>query len=226
MKPITTLDLAGRGYPQGSKLALAVAGLIVLTATWAVPHGLLHNHAFSVHMTQHMLLVAVAAPLLSLGLAATAMDPVRHFPRLFSPIPASAVEFLAVWAWHTPGLHHLARHSSALWILEQASFLMTGLWLWLAAFGGDATRRATRSAEGIIGLLLTSMHMTLLGALVALTPRPLYASPHSEAEAHLADQQLGGVIMLLIGGIAYLVGALWLTRQLLYSRSSSCPGGL
>ncbi|MBL9169222.1 MAG: cytochrome c oxidase assembly protein [Verrucomicrobiales bacterium] len=226
MKPTTTPQLAGRGYPQGSKLALVVAGLIVLTATWTVPHGLLHNHGFSIHMTLHMLLVAVAAPLLSLGLAATAMDPVRRFPRLFSPIPASAVEFLAVWAWHTPGLHHLARHSSALWIVEQSSFLITGLWLWLAAFGGDATRRATRSAEGIIGLLLTSMHMTLLGALVALTPRPLYASPHPEAGAPLADQQLGGVIMLLIGGIAYLVGALWLTRQLLHSKTSSCPGGL
>ena len=56
------------------------------------------------------------------------------------------------------------------------------------------------------------MHMTLLGALLALTPRPLYA--HS-TEAALEHQHLGGVIMLLVGGIVYLAGGLWLTAGLL-----------
>jgi putative membrane protein len=56
------------------------------------------------------------------------------------------------------------------------------------------------------------MHMTLLGALLALTPRPLY--PHADGFAGLTaleDQHLGGAIMLLIGGIAYLLCGLALT---------------
>jgi putative membrane protein len=73
-----------------------------------------------------------------------------------------------------------------------------------------------RRAAGVAGLLLTSMHMTLLGALLALTPRPLY--PHLGGAAGwspLEDQHVGGAIMLLVGGLAYLAGGLWLTAGLL-----------
>lgn len=60
------------------------------------------------------------------------------------------------------------------------------------------------------------MHMTLLGALLALTPRPLYThtsefSPLTPIE----DQHVGGAIMLLVGGISYLAGGLWLVIGLL-----------
>jgi putative membrane protein len=67
-----------------------------------------------------------------------------------------------------------------------------------------------------LALLLTSMHMTLLGALLALTPRPLYV--HAAGLSSLTaiqDQHLGGAIMLLIGGLSYLAGGLWLIVGLL-----------
>jgi hypothetical protein len=60
------------------------------------------------------------------------------------------------------------------------------------------------------------MHMTLLGALLALSPRPLYR--HVAAFGGLSplqDQHLGGAIMLLVGGASYLLGGLWLTARLL-----------
>ena len=72
---------------------------------------------------------------------------------------------------------------------------------------------------GVAALLLTAMHMTLLGALIALSPRPLYQ--HAGGLAALTpieDQQLGGAIMLVIGGVAYLAGGLWLMVELLGSR--------
>ena len=60
------------------------------------------------------------------------------------------------------------------------------------------------------------MHMTLLGALLALTPRPLYAhAGGSRGLTPLEDQHLGGAIMLLVGGLSYLAGGLWLTAGLL-----------
>ena len=78
------------------------------------------------------------------------------------------------------------------------------------------TGTAHRRAAGVVGLLLTSMHMTLLGALLALAPRPLYA--HADGFAGLTpleDQHLGGAIMLLVGGVSYLLGGLWLMVGLL-----------
>lgn len=67
-----------------------------------------------------------------------------------------------------------------------------------------------------MALLLTSMHMTLLGALLALTPRPLY--DHAASTLHIAplfDQHLGGAIMILVGGVSYLAGGIFLVARLL-----------
>ncbi len=60
------------------------------------------------------------------------------------------------------------------------------------------------------------MHMTLLGVLVALSPRVLYA--HGGGAEALADQALGGVIMIA-GGAAYLAGGLFLVQLLLRARA-------
>ena len=201
--------------------ALLLVGLLVLAAVWLGPLPGLAPRAFFAHMTMHVGVVAVAAPLLALGLAGSRLDPVRRAPGLLllAPIPASVVELAVVWAWHAPALHHAARHSLAGLVGEQSLFLLSGLLVWLSAFGGEARQRVERRGAGIVGLLLTAMHMTLLGALLALTPRPLYA--HGEGFAGLTpleDQHLGGAIMLLVGGVSYLVGGLGLTAGLLRGR--------
>lgn len=193
---------------------LFIAGAVVLAAVWLGPLPALARDAFYAHMSMHMGVVAVAAPLLALGVSGGAYDPVRRRPELFHPIVASVVELVIVWCWHAPGLHHFARSGPAGLFAEQGMFLAAGLLVWLSAFGGD--RGGRRAAAGVAGLLLTAMHMTLLGALLALAARPLY---HAEATASglsaLDDQHLGGAIMLLVGGISYLAGGLWLTVGLL-----------
>lgn len=195
---------------------LLVIGIMTLAAIWLGPLPQYARQAFFAHMTMHMGVVAVAAPLVALGLAGSRYDPVQRAPRLFAPIPASILELIIVWTWHTPALHHAARHSLAGLVLEQGMFWCAGLLVWLSAFGGaTAAREGNRTGAGIVGLLLTSMHMTLLGALLALTPRPLYT--HTEEFAGLGalqDQHLGGAIMILIGGISYLLGGLGLTVNL------------
>lgn len=198
---------------------LLVVGILLLGAIWLGPLPGLARHAFWAHMTMHMGVVAVAAPFLALGVAGGGLDPVRRLPRTFAPIPASIVELVVVWAWHTPALHHLARHTGAGLIAEQGLFLLAGVAVWLSAFGGGRPVAAGRTAAGVVGLLLTSMHMTLLGALLALSPRPLYLHETGmSALTPLEDQHLGGAIMILVGGLSYLTGGLWLTVTLLRYR--------
>lgn len=199
---------------------LVISGAAVLGAVWLGPLPELARSAFWAHMTMHMSVVAVAAPLLALGLAGTRWDVAARWPRFVAPIPMSVLELVIVWGWHAPGLHHMARGSLIGLVAEQGSFLLAGLLVWISAFGGEARRDRSRAASGVVGLLLTSMHMTLLGALLALTPRPLY--DHTSVVGGLTpleDQHLGGAIMLLVGAVSYLAGGLALTVTLLRHRA-------
>jgi putative membrane protein len=65
------------------------------------------------------------------------------------------------------------------------------------------------------------MHMTLLGALLALPPRALYVHAGHPAGAlpPLDDQHLGGAVMLVVGGVSYLAGGLALVAALLRRRA-------
>lgn len=199
------------------RIALAIAGILTLGLCWLGPLPHLAQSAFFAHMLMHMTVVAVGAGLLALAIAGTRWDPVPKAPKLFSPIIASLVELVIVWTWHAPGLHHMARHGTLGFLAEQGMFLLCGLWLWLSAFGGESPRSGARAASGVIGLLLTSMHMTVLGALLIFATRPLYEHAHSHGMEldPLFDQQLGGAIMILVGGATYLAGGLWLTANLL-----------
>lgn len=175
--------------------------LALLAAIWLLPLEA-WLPGFPVHMLRHMVLVALAAPLLVLGLPGVA-------GRLaINPLIAAAVEFVVVWAWHMPQAHALGRLSGAGFVAEQASFLLAGALVWAGCLA------ARQPLAGAGGLLLTSMHMTLLGALLVLAPRDLYAAVCGTAP-DLAGQQWGGLLMLGIGTPVYLLAGIALTAKAL-----------
>lgn len=208
-----------------------IAGVLLAVATTMLGFAGL---GMTGHMAAHMGAVAVAAPLLSFprrresGAAAVrhSIDtPARLDLRrrgndgsagAGGPLAWATVEFVVVWAWHAPVLRDLADGQVAIALLEQAMFLAVGVGLWRAAFA--------HPAAGVAALLLTSMHMTLLGALIGLAPRPLYAMmamhPAPGLDA-LADQQVGGVVMLVVGGAAYCLGGLALLGTMLRERAAA-----
>lgn len=175
---------------------LAAAGIGLLVLIWLLPELL---PRFPLHMLRHMVLVAVAAPLLVLG-----------FPRLgrmlaISPLIAAGLEFVLVWAWHLPALHGMAFRLPGAFVLEQATFLMAGLLVWAGCLNGHPL-------AGAGGLLLTSMHMTLLGALLTLAPRDLYAD-FCGVPPDVPAQATGGMLMLAIGTPIYLIGGVALAAR-------------
>jgi putative membrane protein len=197
---------------------LAFLGFSTLAVAWSPLPATLAPGTFSAHMAGHMLLVAVAAPLLAASLARTVPGLTTRMASICPPVPASLVELLLVWGWHAPVLHRAARAGGSALVAEQAAFLLAGFWLWATALARDAEGRLARGPEGILALLLTATHMTLLGVLLALAPRPLFT--HSDP-APLTDQELGGVVMLVVGGAAYLAGGLYLLARLLQAPPSA-----
>lgn len=195
------------------RMVTLTVGLTLLAAAWLGPLPGMAAQGFHWHMVLHMTVVAVASPLVAVGLAGSTLDPVARRPRLFHPVVAAMVEMAVVWGWHAPGAHQAARTSTVALVMEQGSFLGAGVLVWLAAFGGSGVARVARAGAGIVGLLLTSMHMTFLGALIGLSPQPLYRLRHG-GPSTLAEQQLGGAVMLAVGGLSYLIGGLALVGRI------------
>jgi putative membrane protein len=216
------------------RAAAAVVALAALACVWLTPLPAALPGPFSGHMATHMTVVALAAPLLALAMAGGALDPLRRLPAPLLAVPASLVELVVVWGWHAPALHHLARQSTGGFVAEQATFLASSLLVWVLVLApersalplpedsaaGRGYESGSTSAAGVVALLLTSMHMTLLGALLALAPRPLY---HEHTSAALADQHLGGALMLCVGGLVYLAGGLLLAANLIKRNTLAEP---
>jgi putative membrane protein len=194
-----------------NRLFLLLGGFVLLAA-WAGPLPSLSHLLFSAYMSLHMLVVGLAAPLLALGLVPIVQRRPWSLRLIDLAIFAGALDFLVIWGWHAPGPHLAARTNSFVFVLEQASFLLMGIFVWLTAFLAPPDNPKAGALKGAASLLFTSMHMTLLGALIGLSPRALYA--HSLDDA-LPDQQIGGVIMLAAGSVIYLAGGLVLVGRLL-----------
>lgn len=205
------------------RLALA-AGILVLGAIWLGPLLGAWRGSFTAHMLAHMGVIAIAAPLLAIRLP----DRWRPGPNMPAALPllASLIEFVIVWSWHTPALRAAAESHLAVLAAEQASFLAAGLLLWCTSLAA-ATSRA-HAAAGAAALLVTSIHMTLLGALLALSQRPLFGTGDVTCFGIVLgreeDQQFGGVIMLLVGAVIYLAGGIYLVSRLLAVPGAAMAG--
>ncbi len=183
-----------------------LAAMAVLVVLFVSPLCALTSALFSVRVVHHLLLAAVAAPLLSLAL------PVRIGGGLAAWTGIHAVAF---WGWHAPPLYGWALASDAAYWLMQATLLGSAFAFW------SAVRQAS-VAGGIAALLGTMVLMGLLGALITFAGAPLYA-PHFATTlpwglAPLADQQLAGLIMWAPGAGFYLAAALsllsrWFARE-------------
>jgi putative membrane protein len=110
--------------------------------------------------------------------------------------------------------------SDAVHSMQHLSFLGTGLLFWWALLAGREGRLGRPAA--VLYLFTTSLHTTLLGALLAFSSTvwyPLYQSRTAPwGMTPLEDQQLAGLIMWVPAGLAYLIAALAVAASWLEER--------
>ncbi|GAA4330409.1 hypothetical protein GCM10023144_18070 [Pigmentiphaga soli] len=220
---------AGRGRGVGvGRAAAFYAGLLALVAALVSPLDALGGLLFSAHMVQHEMLMIVAAPLLVLGrplavwawalpaaasggIARACRGPVlgRIWDALTYAPAAWALHGIALWAWHVPALFQAALADDGIHTLQHASFFVTALLFWWAPLGAQS--RAGQGAS-MLYLFTTMVHTGALGALLTLSPTLWYPAYGDSAAAlgfdPLEDQQLGGLVMWVPAGIAYLATGL------------------
>ncbi|WP_011910063.1 cytochrome c oxidase assembly protein [Cereibacter azotoformans] len=201
---------AGGATWRGGVVPLG-AGLAALLALWGGPLPDLARISFAWHMILHLGVILGAAPLVAIGLSQ--MAPLRVQWPVALAVAVSLVELAVVWGWHAPRLHEAAALDPLLFRVQQASFLVAGVLVWLP---GLAPGKAA-AAAGLLAMLFSLMHMTMLGVLLTLAPRLLYA-PEICGTAFgldpLGNQRLGGAMMAVAGLVPYLGGAALFTRRL------------
>jgi cytochrome c oxidase assembly factor CtaG len=145
---------------------------------------------------------------------------------LARPLPATLLHGAAVWIWHAPALFQAALSDALLHDLEHASFYVTALLFWHATL--LAARAPSAAVKAILGLVITLIHSGLLGALLTLTPGPLYPAygePLPFGLTPLEDQQLAGLIMWVPASAIYLGAALHLASRLLFMSGRRSASG-
>lgn len=191
------------------------AGIAILAVLWLGPLPALSRQVFHLHMVLHLGVVVVAAPLLAAGLKRINVGDWAARYLLFWAVTASLFEMLVVWSWHIPALHEAASRYDLVFVLQQLSFLVAGVLIWLVSFSGKSRVGA---GIGAVALMMTFMHMTMLGVLLSLASELLY-DPSLYSTGPLAeklqDQSLGGILMALGGGFPYLIGGLVLAYRLI-----------
>ena len=203
-------------------IAAVVVALLVLTG----PLDHLADELFSAHMVQHLMLMLSVAPLLVIARAGIVVYwalPVRTRKRiglwwirgngtLLQPLLTSPV---AIWAWfcgafvfwHIPGPYEWALKNNSLHILEHLFFVVTAYGFWSVVMEPVGRRRLDYGAT-LLFVSTAAVVSGLPGALLILTTHPLYRG-HAAGAAEwglslVQDQQLGGLIMWVPGGFAYL----------------------
>lgn len=181
---------------RGRTRGLGLAATLVLAVSFVSPLCALSSALFSARTVHHVLLVAVAAPLLAWS---------KPVPRRGSLTAATAVHAAVFWIWHAPLAYGWAlSHDAAYWLM-QASLLGSAFWFWTAVRGSPAP-------PAVLHLLVAMVAMGLLGALLTFAGQPVYP-PHQGTTlawglTALEDQQLAGLIMWAPAAAIYLAAAL------------------
>jgi putative membrane protein len=215
------------------------AGWLALIVALVSPLDALGGALFSAHMTQHEVLMLVAAPLLVLGrplapfllaLPADVSDflinaarrvPLKRAWRvLINPLVAWLIHAVMLWIWHAPLLFQATLNNDMVHAAQHLSFVLSALIFYEAIIFGRDGRRGYGVA--IVYLFTTAVHTSVLGALLTFAGTlwyPVYLETTTAwGLTPMEDQQLGGLIMWVPAGVFYIAGGL--TLLVLWLRES------
>jgi len=224
---------ARRGRPGWSwKQVMAfAAGWLTLVFALVSPIHKLGSLLFSIHMTQHEMLMIVAAPLLVLSRPLVwfmwalpkrwrelsgRLTKQRRVAALWSVMTLPLIVWLlhgsTLWAWHVPYLYDASVEHDWVHALQHTTFLVTALLFWWTLIHGCHGRLSYGS--GVLYVFTTAIHTSILGALMTFARTLWYPIYDGRTAAfHLTaieDQQLGGLIMWIPAGVVFIILGLWL----------------
>jgi putative membrane protein len=223
--------IGGGGYPREQRTfwrtAAFVGGLVTIVVALDSPIDGYADTLFWAHMTQHVLLLTVAPPLILFGRPWPRMwralplrsrtrigralarspwtSPVRALAR---PLPAWLLFNITIIGWHIPAAYDATLTSGVIHNIEHAMFFFTGLLFWARVIDpGPLRPRLSWPARVayVVGAMIVGW---IIAITLVLVPDPLYS--HYALLVHrpggmsaLTDQQIAAGIMWVPGSLSY-----------------------
>ncbi len=232
------------------RLAAFFAGIASVWIAIASPLNAFDDVSLTVHMAQHLLLMAIAPALILLAAPALPIlrglphsivrvavapalrwNPVKWLGRsLTNPAICWLAAALALIGWHIPAVFDLALRWGWLHELEHASFFGAGLLFWWPVI--QPWPSVARWPRWSIPLYLfcATLPCDLLSGFLVFCDRVVYSSylfaplaPRPFNMSPLEDQQCAAALMWTCATIIFLVPAVVVTMQLLSPRQENSP---
>ena len=206
------------------KLLFFWSGWLVLVISLLSPLHSLGEVLFSAHMTQHEMLMLIAAPLLvlarplvpilwglplrsrkALGQCSKGTLVQRSWNAITNPFTAWWIQAAVLWLWHAPSLFQATLENGWIHAAQHISFLGSALLFWWSLF---YARGRSSYGAGFLYVFTTAIHTSILGALLTFARTVWYpayaATTRTWGLTPLEHQQVGGLIMWIPAGMVYL----------------------
>jgi putative membrane protein len=230
----------------------ATCFLLGIASLWiaiASPIAALDDLLLTAHMTQHLILMSVAPPLLLLG--APVVPLLRGLPRFFvqalvgpllrsnwfqhalhtvkHPVFGWLSMNIAYVAWHVPSAFELALRSEAWHNVEHLCFFSTSLAFWWTVIQ-PWPGKTVWSRWAVVPYLITAdIVNTGLSAFLAFCGRVIYPTyeqaPRVFRLSALNDQVAAGAEMWVLGSSIFLLAAVGVMLRLLRGGQRVAPSG-
>ncbi|HEV8264534.1 MAG TPA: cytochrome c oxidase assembly protein [Gemmatimonadales bacterium] len=216
--------LGGLKAPRRHVASFAGALLVLFAALNGPLHNLSDSYLFSAHMAQHLVLTLLFPPLLLYGTPAWAVRPLLR-PRwvmvlsraVTRPLAAAALFTAPIVLWHVPVFYEAALRDHNLHIVQHLVFLATAVVMWWPVLSPVPELPRLPYPAQMLYLFLLGIPMSVTGALITLSDEVLYPfyaeAPRVWSLTALADQQIGGLLMWVPGGLV-----LWLAMTVVWFR--------
>lgn len=223
---VSALAMKGLRWSALRTLSFLIA-MALLAIAYLGPFETLAHTYFWAHMSQHLIVMMLAAPFIVLScpvaltvLATTGRTRAAIIKGLRSSVGLFLVNPVVTWLLFftvligshvTPVMEWVLTDHDAMAYVERPLYLVAALLFYYPLIGNDMCARRPRPAMRLLSLGLMMIPETALGAVIFLAPVTLYPSYVAATTAvgadPLVDQQLAGAMMW---ALAMVIDSIWM----------------
>lgn len=203
------------GTPTGTQKLTFFSGLFVMFISLNGPlHDLSDSFLFSAHMVQHLVLTLLIPPLLIGGTPGWMLRPlikpraVRAVAQFVTrPVMCFVIFNLMIIGWHLPIFYNAAMANHNIHIGEHLLFMASAVLMWWPFMSPLPELPRLAYPGQILYCFLLTLPMSVVAIYITMADHILYpayaAAPRLWGITPMMDQQAGGLIMWIPGGMVF-----------------------